>query len=202
MLKNHLKSFVAGALMMLLLTATITLAASGTGLLREIHHGISVVLNGHPAEFPEDSQPFVMDDRTYLPLRAMADLLDLPVDFDPETNTAYVGYACISELVVGGIWREISRGAMLLHIEFLADGTGLIFDSNVHAIYPSRFFEETFAWSVIDGRIVFGPLENNPYAAEVQVDIFRNMLGGVDIMTLVTFSNGQIDEFILLERVE
>jgi len=187
---------------MLLLVTTITLAASGTELLREIYHSISVVLNGRPAEFPEDSQPFVMNDRTYLPLRAMADLLDLPVDFDPDTNTAYVGYACISELVVGGVWREISRGAVLLHIEFLADGTGSIFNSNVHAIYPSRFLEETITWSVIDGRIVFGSLENNPYATEIQVDIFRNMLGGADIMTLVTFSNDQIDEFILLERVE
>ena len=69
MLKNHLKGFTAGALAMLILTATVTLAASsaGAGLLREIHHGVSVVLNGRPVEFPEDSQPLVMDNRTYLP---------------------------------------------------------------------------------------------------------------------------------------
>jgi len=32
-----------------------------------------------------------MGGRTFLPLRAMAELLGLPIDFDPGTNTAYVG---------------------------------------------------------------------------------------------------------------
>jgi len=200
MLKNHLKGFIAAVMATLLISATVAFATPA--VLREIYHGISVMLNGRPAEFPEDSQPFVMGDRTYLPLRAMADLLDLPVDFDPAANTAYVGYACISELVVGGIWREVSRGDMLMHIEFYADGTALVFDSNVHAIYPSRFFEEYITWSVIDGAIVFGPLENNPDADAVQVDVFRSVLGDTELMTLITFyEDNRIDEFLLLTRV-
>ena len=202
MLKNHLKSFVAGALAMLLITATVTLVASGTGLLREIHHGISVVLNGQPAEFPEDSQPFVMNDRTYLPLRAMADLLDLPVDFDPDTNTAYVGYACITELMLG-VWSEVDIwGMWQMIIEFRADGTAVAYEVDRHGDPDERHFVEYFAWHLdSDGNIVLGPVDADLGVIEIQVAVFRDLFSNGEIMRLTVIYSGEVDEVILLERV-
>ncbi|MCL2224488.1 MAG: stalk domain-containing protein [Defluviitaleaceae bacterium] len=51
-------------------------------------NGIRIMMNGEILEFNADSQPFVTGGRTFLPLRALAELLGLTVEFDPETNTA------------------------------------------------------------------------------------------------------------------
>jgi len=92
-IKRHLKGSVAGFLMCALLSTTMLAAANTETVTRQITYGVNVVLNGERVQFNEDSRPFVMDGRTFLPLRALAELLDMPVDFDPVTNTAIVGTA-------------------------------------------------------------------------------------------------------------
>jgi len=85
----QIKGFVAGVLVTVLLSGTLLMAAQT--LTREITYGINVMLNGEIVQFDEDSRPFVMGGRTFLPLRTLAELLGQPVDFDPATNTAIVG---------------------------------------------------------------------------------------------------------------
>jgi len=68
------------------------IALSGTALLanseaRELVFGIAVSLDGVAVQFEEDMRPFVIDGRTFLPVRAIADLAGLGVDFDGATNT-------------------------------------------------------------------------------------------------------------------
>ena len=202
MAKNHLKGFIAGALVMLLLTGAVTIAATsnGAGFFHEIHHGISVVLNGRPAEFPEDSQPFVMNDRTYLPLRAMADLLDLPVDFDPDTNTAYVGYACISELIIG-TWREVDVHLWQMFIEFRADGTGIVYEILYRGYPGNRRYVEEFVWHMNDGTFVLEPLNPDEDRLEIEIAVFRDLLSNAEIMRFTIIYNGEVDEIIMLERI-
>jgi len=200
--KNHLKSFIAGALVMLLITATITLAASGTGLMREIHHGISVMLNGQPAEFPEDSLPFVMNDRTYLPLRAMADMLDLPVDFDPATNTAYVGYACISELIIG-TWSEADiwgGSSWQMFIEFREGGTGIVYEIDRRSNSDCRHFIEEFTWHIDDDGMVLDPVDTDTDAMEIRVAVFRDLFSNAEMMSITVIYRGEVDEVMILER--
>jgi hypothetical protein len=87
--KLQIKGFVTGVLVTVLLSGTLLVAAQT--VTREITYGVRVNLNGQLLQFDEDSQPFVMGGKTFLPVRALADALELPVDFDPATNTAYLG---------------------------------------------------------------------------------------------------------------
>ena len=88
--KGSIKGFVAGVLVTAILSTTIVFA-SASGVMREIVFGINVVVNGVQAQFTEANRPFTMGGTTFLPLRAVSELLDMPVDFDPSTNTAFVG---------------------------------------------------------------------------------------------------------------
>jgi len=89
-MKAAAKGYVAGVLTVLLLISTTAVVYTQTTS-REITHGINVMLNGQMVSFDYDSRPFVMGGRTFLPLRALAELLELPVDFDPALNMAIVG---------------------------------------------------------------------------------------------------------------
>jgi len=90
-MKTAVKGYVAGILTMLLLFSATMVVASTQTVTREVTYGVNVMLNGEIVRFDYDSRPFVMGGRTFLPLRTIADLLSLPVDFDPATNTALVG---------------------------------------------------------------------------------------------------------------
>jgi len=84
------KGFVAGVLVTILLSGTVFAAASSS-VMREVFYGVNVVVNGVPQNFPADMQPFISDGRTYLPVRGIADALGIPVSWDGNTMTAYLG---------------------------------------------------------------------------------------------------------------
>jgi hypothetical protein len=75
---KEFKGFIIGIIFTLILSGTIVAASSSV---REIVFGVSVNLEGIPIVFPEDSQPFIMDGRTFLPVRTVADLVGLHVSF-------------------------------------------------------------------------------------------------------------------------
>jgi len=89
--KERIKGMAIGFVLCLVLSTGVIVAANSQTVTREITYGIGVMLNGEIVQFDSDSRPFVMDGRTFLPLRTISELLGLPVDFDPTTNTAIVG---------------------------------------------------------------------------------------------------------------
>ncbi|HQE65752.1 MAG TPA: stalk domain-containing protein [Bacillota bacterium] len=73
-------------------------AAGGLTKLTDVYlnNDISVVINGavFNAKDPQDGStyvPMTYKGRTYLPLRAVAEAVGLPVDYDSNTKTAYLG---------------------------------------------------------------------------------------------------------------
>jgi len=78
------KGFVLGVVATIMLSGTIVMANPVT---RELLFGVRVSLDGNLLQFDEDAQPFTMDGRTFLPVRAVADAAGLDVDFDASTNT-------------------------------------------------------------------------------------------------------------------
>lgn len=85
----QIKGFVTGVLVTILLSGTLLVA--GQTVTREITYGVSIVLNGQAMQLVADSQPFIMDGRTFLPVRAIAEAVNMPVDFDANTNTVFLG---------------------------------------------------------------------------------------------------------------
>ncbi|MCL2373485.1 MAG: copper amine oxidase N-terminal domain-containing protein [Defluviitaleaceae bacterium] len=86
--KMQLRGMVTGFVLGLVVMAGVTVLASTVS--REITYGVRVNLNGRLMQFDEDSRPFVMEGRTFLPLRALADAMGMDVSFNPDTNTAYL----------------------------------------------------------------------------------------------------------------
>lgn len=89
MLLTIVLSFVLGA---------VANAAGGLTKLTDVYlnSDISVVINGtvFNAKDPQDGStyvPMTYKGRTYLPLRAVAEAVGLPIDYDANTKTAYLG---------------------------------------------------------------------------------------------------------------
>jgi len=206
MRKERIKGFAAGILVMVILSATLVFASPG--VMREIQHGISVVLNGRMVQFDEDSQPFMMDGRTFLPLRAMSDLLGLPVEFDAETNTAYVGYADVAELLVG-TWETERAGDTSWNdrIELYADGTGRMLQFQAITIdqIPVRN-ERYFTWSIDGNMITLLHDKESGWYQKFRFAIFRDVFGSDEVLLLseqlTDWINGHPGSVVTFKRTE
>ena len=89
--KLQVKGFVAGFLVCLLIFSTTMVFANPQTVTRQITYGVNINLNGQVLQLDTASRAFTMDGRTFLPLRAISEALDIPVDFDPATNTVFLG---------------------------------------------------------------------------------------------------------------
>jgi len=113
--KKRIKDMAIGFILCLMLSAGVMVTANTQTVTREITYGVRVNLNGQLMQFEHDMRPFVMGSRTYLSVRAISDALDLPVDFDPNTNTVYLGNrhlgrrTPLSIAVPAHDWGSISR---------------------------------------------------------------------------------------------
>lgn len=86
-MKREIKGFVCGALLTLIIGIGVVSATGAWESIDVLRNDITVVVNGD--EVVADN--FVYNDTTYLPLRAVSEALSQPVEYDEETNTAYIG---------------------------------------------------------------------------------------------------------------
>lgn len=82
-----MKGFVMGVLVTTLLSGTVAMA---NPVMRELIFGVSVTINEESVSFADDSQPFITEGRTFLPLRAIAETLGFEVDWDADARTAVI----------------------------------------------------------------------------------------------------------------
>jgi len=153
-MKKHgkeIKGFILGVLFTLIFGVGLTVVASSE--MREIIFGVPVSFDGERLEFPEDSQPIVMDGRTFLPVRAMANLFGM--------NVAFVDgvVALTTPLPPPWDWSaEIPRGAWRGDF-FVSDHFGFAFQ------LPQ-------GWSVVDEPDVFAAYDmavTSPQGASVRI---------------------------------
>lgn len=82
---KEVRAFVMGVAITLILTSVTFVVASPS--MREVVFGVSVSVDGQLLEFEYDMRPFIMDGRTFLPVRTIADAVGLDVGFDQATST-------------------------------------------------------------------------------------------------------------------
>ncbi len=85
-MKKELKGFICGVV----LTALLGYGVSAAGVwdnISVLRNDINVVVNGESVT----ADNFLYQDTTYLPLRAVSTALGEDVEFDEQTNTAYIG---------------------------------------------------------------------------------------------------------------
>jgi len=95
MKKLEIKGFIAGILVMLMLSGVTALAAARTESIQVTFNNIRLVVNGTPIT-PRDGagnvvEPFIWNGTTYLPVRAVASALGQEVEWDGNTQTVYIG---------------------------------------------------------------------------------------------------------------
>lgn len=87
-MKKRIKTFVAGLLIGATVAATVGVFAY-TDYIEAVYNNIKIVVNGK--EIHPSSEPFISNGTTYLPVRAVAEALGQPVDWDGPNYTVYIG---------------------------------------------------------------------------------------------------------------
>ena len=82
-----LRGFLLGVIVSVLLSTTMFMA---NPVARDIFFGVSVTVNGEDLDFAADSQPFIMEGRTFLPVAAISAALGFEVEWDADTATANI----------------------------------------------------------------------------------------------------------------
>ncbi|MCL2200539.1 MAG: stalk domain-containing protein [Oscillospiraceae bacterium] len=150
------KGFVMGVLVTVLLTSTFALANPVT---RELIFGVNVTINGATLELAEDSRAFTMDGRTFLPLRALSEALDLEINWDPATRTANVATAQPVTLpaqieIVPITWAEIQAIQVAWGEGLVAISTAYA-DGEDYAAIAQGVLDTLYGY--VDGPVLFKP---------------------------------------------
>jgi len=102
-MKNGIKGFAAGILVCVMLIGVVF---ASNAQVREIFFGVQVSVNGEAQTFDDDMQPFIMDGRTFLPVRGIADVLGVDVDFDAGANMVLLNSG-ISNAQRRPLWQAV-----------------------------------------------------------------------------------------------
>lgn len=91
-MKNNIKAVATASLAGFILGTTLTVSA-GTWIQAYRNDEIKITLNGKEQTFRDATTneielPITYNNRTYLPLRSLATLLGISVDYDANTKTA------------------------------------------------------------------------------------------------------------------
>jgi len=87
----QIKGFVAGILVTVLLSGALLVVANQGGVMRELFYGVSIVVDGRPFHTDGADRPFILDGRTFLPVRVVSEALNVPVNWDGTTMTVHIG---------------------------------------------------------------------------------------------------------------
>ena len=150
---EKLKGFVAGFVFAIVLSAMTLTVFAGTNI-RELIFGVNISVGGVVQEFPADQQPFIIDNRVFLSIRGISELLGVPIYFDEETNTVHIGGRPFPADMLVGEWQLISIveywhgeedyiidiSDFYLKMVFFADGTGYSVEDG--------YFVEYFDWYI------------------------------------------------------
>ena len=74
----------------LIISATATLAMTGTLAIDITYRNIQITVNGDRVEVPSENEPFIYNGRTYVPLRVVSEALGYDVGWDDATSTVMI----------------------------------------------------------------------------------------------------------------
>lgn len=104
-MKKRLQGIIAGIIVGVMLTGGTVFAKKVNEVKELFYNDIKITLNGQKIE-PKDAngtivEPFIIDGTTYLPVRAIANSLDINVEWDGNTNTVKLSNAKKAPFTLG-----------------------------------------------------------------------------------------------------
>ena len=89
-MKKSFFSFIFGFMLGIMILGAITVYAVDSFMI-EVYYNIKDIVINKVSKMPKDDKPFVHNNRTYVPLRFIAEELGYPVDWDYETGSVLIG---------------------------------------------------------------------------------------------------------------
>ena len=191
-MKKSVLGFITGMITTVILTASITgvlgAGISGTGLenIEVVFNNIKIYINGD--EKTSSDEPFIYNDRTYVPLRFVSEALGQSVEWDADTNSVLIESIPYNFL---SIFTNVDSASLLnfKRIDPIEAPVTIIFDAASSWESPSyhpyvRVFEtsltDEFAFAVVVGNQAIY-YHNNDYGKKI-------------IFTLLPNGNIQVEE--------
>jgi len=181
----RLKYFVAGFLAAIILTTGITVLANPE--MRQLVFGVNVVVHGETLELDGIDRPFIMEGRTFLPVAVIADALNIPIEWDGETSTVYVG----NNSPLTGRWELVGLFGMTqeeiqedierfgrVEVAFYGDGRAELVQHDLI---------EEHRWSSEDGIITWG------FMSQMQYEVSGQYLTAIPL--------GRPDDYAIFRRI-
>jgi len=161
-MKQRVQGLVVGFILSMLVMGGATMLAA-TNRTIEVTYGVNVVIDGVSHEFTQDMRPFLSGGRVFVPLRGIADALDIDVAWDIGTMTAYLNRETPmaparpeADAIIGSWQLEDFSAA---YDRFIAPRDMMITfteDGSMITMYdPSNFYEIDF--EVVGSKIRLGP---------------------------------------------
>jgi len=159
-----LRYFVAGFLVAIILSTGVVAFASPET--RQLFFGINVVIGGQKLELEGINRPFILDGRTFLPVAVIAEALGIPVEWDGNTHTVYIG----SQSPLVGHW-ELIRITSMTDEEFEAemDNSGSVemtFFANGRLDITEEGETDTSIWDATSNWILVNGIQSIHYKIE------------------------------------
>ncbi|MCL2574121.1 MAG: copper amine oxidase N-terminal domain-containing protein [Defluviitaleaceae bacterium] len=171
---TKLRYFVAGFLAATILSTGIAVMANPE--MRQLFFGVNVVIGDRALELDGINRPFIMDGRTFLPVSAIADALGIPIEWDGDTSTVYIGYR--SSIV--GHW-ELVRISGVSDRKFVEDvgrygSLELIFYPDGRLDYIDDVFSISDRWHHLwGGHIIINDISHWHYEVSEPYLTIRNI---------------------------
>ncbi|MCL2619322.1 MAG: copper amine oxidase N-terminal domain-containing protein [Defluviitaleaceae bacterium] len=137
----QVKGFVTGVLVTILLSGTMLAMANQGGTIRELFYGVNIVVNGRPLQTEGIDRPFIMDGRTFLPVRVVSEALNVPVEWDGSTMTVYVG--------TGTTGRPLFETTPTASSQNITTASGTMSDRSFNTVFRTSSFnagQSTTGW--------------------------------------------------------
>jgi len=161
--KDKIKGFAAGVAATLLVSTTVVPAvAAGVTKTAELYYNnIKVVIEGKRADLKDalgnPVEPFTINGTTYLPVRAVANALDMAVDWDGKTQTVYLGAS--EEMEQPSVWLkdlDVFAGrtynSALNEVEFGGPAYNSYFTDNTGKVYDNYMSIYTDVSYILNGK--------------------------------------------------
>ncbi|MCL2873374.1 MAG: stalk domain-containing protein [Defluviitaleaceae bacterium] len=151
--KLQVKGFTAVVLTTVILSASLVWANSG-GVMREIFFGVDININGEILQVDDADRPFIMEGRTFLPVRALGDALGVSVDWYGPTQTVYVETEETSA-AINPITEEEIRAAQVAWGEGLVAISAAYAEDEDYASIAQNVLDTLYGYA--DGVVLFKP---------------------------------------------
>jgi hypothetical protein len=128
------KGFIVGFISSALLTSGIAYAADAVKL--DAYFGVKLIQNGID-KTPEDKKPFIVDGTTYVPLRAVSELLGADITWDGANNAVVLGQKVEGEPLPApsGVEKDV-KDKFIQNDKFVINGKQYGTGTKIYTEYP------------------------------------------------------------------